>query len=277
MILVNRTVSAYFSPIPPKPGAITLTINGARIMPRMVTTVTIRTKKVKTALANKKASSLDLFCKYSVKTGIKDTENEPSAKSLLKRFGIRKATKNASATIPEPKKLAIRMSLTNPRILLTKVKIPTMPAALVTSSFSFIKILDRVLGLVYFSSGKRNAGLQRLGGKNVATHKSAIKRGRQSKAQRLRNTAYKTRAKKAIKEVRLAIANKRGEDARLSLNKAISIVQKVQSKGAIHKNTASRKISSLALQVNKLATMSPEGSKDEKQGPPKQDRPSSQT
>jgi hypothetical protein len=142
MILVRRTVRAYFSPIPPKPGAITLTINGEKIMPRMVTAVRTRTRKVKTTRANKKASSFDLFCRYSVNTGIKATEKEPSANSLLKRFGIRKATKNASADIPEPKKLAISMSLANPRILLKKVKIPTIPAALVTTSFSFIKNLD---------------------------------------------------------------------------------------------------------------------------------------
>ena len=142
MILVRRTVRAYFSPIPPKPGAITLTINGEKIMPRMVTAVRTRTRKVKTTRANKKASSFDLFCRYSVNTGIKATEKEPSAKSLLKRFGIRKATKNASADIPEPKKLAISISLANPRILLKKVKIPTIPAALVTTSFSFIKNLD---------------------------------------------------------------------------------------------------------------------------------------
>lgn len=142
MILVRRTVRAYFSPIPPKPGAITLTINGEKIMPRTVTAVRTRTRKVKTTRANKKASSFDLFCRYSVNTGIKATEKEPSAKSLLKRFGIRKATKNASADMPEPKKLAISMSLANPRILLKKVKIPTIPAALVTTSFSFIKNLD---------------------------------------------------------------------------------------------------------------------------------------
>ena len=111
----------------------------------------------------------------------------------------------------------------------------------------------------------------------MATHKSAIKRDRQSKEQRSRNIAYKTRAKTAIKEVRLAIADKKIEDARLSLRKAASVLQKVQSKGVIHKNTASRKISRLALQVNKLGTMSPQENKDEKPGPPKRGRPSSQT
>jgi small subunit ribosomal protein S20 len=110
----------------------------------------------------------------------------------------------------------------------------------------------------------------------VATHKSAIKRDRQSKVRRLRNMAYKTKAKNAIKEVRLAIANKRIEDAKLSLNKTISILQKVQSKGVIHKNTASRKISRLTIQVNKLAAMSSGGNIVEKPDSPKQDHPSNQ-
>lgn len=103
----------------------------------------------------------------------------------------------------------------------------------------------------------------------MANHKSAIKRDRQSKVRRLRNMAYKTKAKNAIKEARLAIANKGIEDARSSLNQTISVLQKVQSKGIIHKNTASRKISRLTIQVNKLAAMSSEGNKDEKSDPPK--------
>jgi small subunit ribosomal protein S20 len=111
----------------------------------------------------------------------------------------------------------------------------------------------------------------------VATHKSAIKRDRQGKERRSRNMAYKTRAKTAIKEVRLAIADKKIEDARLSLRKATSVLQKVQSKGVIHKNAASRKISRLALQVNKLGAMGSQENKDEKLGPPKPGRPSSQT
>jgi len=112
----------------------------------------------------------------------------------------------------------------------------------------------------------------------VAIHKSAIKRDRQNKAQRLRNLAYRTRAKKAIKGVRLTITNKKVEDAKLSLNNAISVLQKGQSKGAIHQNTASRKISRLARQVNKMGALaSSEENKDGKPDPPKQDRPSSQS
>jgi hypothetical protein len=121
-----------------------LTITGEKTMPRAVTMVRMKIMTVRTICANSMACCLDFFCRYSVNTGIKATENEPSAKSLLKRFGIRNATKNASAEKPLPKKLAISISLTKPRTLLRKVKAPTVPAALVTSSFSLIKNLDRI-------------------------------------------------------------------------------------------------------------------------------------
>jgi small subunit ribosomal protein S20 len=110
----------------------------------------------------------------------------------------------------------------------------------------------------------------------LATHKSAIKRARQNRVRRTRNMAYKTRAKNAINEVRLAIENKAIEDARLSLSNAISILQEVQAKGIMHKNAASRKISRLALQVNSLAAMASEEDKGEKLDSPPQDPPLSQ-
>ena len=111
----------------------------------------------------------------------------------------------------------------------------------------------------------------------MATHKSAIKRNRQSMARRSRNVAYKTKAKTAIKEARLAIANKDVEGARVSLTKTASILQKIQSKGVIHKNNASRKISRLAREENKLAAVSSEGDKAAPPDSPEQDPPSSQS
>jgi small subunit ribosomal protein S20 len=111
----------------------------------------------------------------------------------------------------------------------------------------------------------------------VANHKSAIKRDRQSKVQRLRNAGYKTMAKNAVKELRLAIANEKVEDANQSLKKTVSILQKVQSKGVLHKNTVSRKISRLTRQANKLATIHAEENKEEKSGSLKQDPPSNQS
>lgn len=85
----------------------------------------------------------------------------------------------------------------------------------------------------------------------MATHKSALKRARQSRIRRLRNLGYKTKAKKAVKEVRNAVANNSADEARESLIRAVSIIQKTASKGVMHRNTASRKISRLARQVNK--------------------------
>ena len=88
----------------------------------------------------------------------------------------------------------------------------------------------------------------------MATHKSALKRARQSKTKRLRNLGYKTKAKRAVKEVRSAVSNNSADEARESLVRAVSIIQKTASKGVIHKNKASCKISRLARQVNKLTS-----------------------
>ncbi len=111
----------------------------------------------------------------------------------------------------------------------------------------------------------------------MATHKSAVKRARQNETRRVRNQAYKTQAKTAVKEVRLAIENRALEEAQASLSRAVSILQKVQSKGIIHRNTASRRISRLTRQVNELAARPSEESKGEESGSPPQDLPSNQS
>ena len=81
----------------------------------------------------------------------------------------------------------------------------------------------------------------------MANHKSALKRHRQSLVQAGRNRAVRTRAKNAVKAVRLAIANK---DQAAALVKATSLLAKAAGKGAIHSRQASRKISRLAHAVN---------------------------
>jgi small subunit ribosomal protein S20 len=87
----------------------------------------------------------------------------------------------------------------------------------------------------------------------LANHDSALKRARQSEMKRLRNIGYKTRVKHAVKEVRAAITNNSTEQAKENLIKAVSIIQKTSSKGIIHKKKASRKISRLTQQVNRLS------------------------
>ncbi|RLB12455.1 MAG: 30S ribosomal protein S20 [Deltaproteobacteria bacterium] len=86
----------------------------------------------------------------------------------------------------------------------------------------------------------------------MPNHKSAIKRMRQNEKRRLRNKAYKTRIKNAIKKVRVFVENKDIENATKSLSEAVSIIQKVAGKNIIHKNNASRKISKLTRLVNGL-------------------------
>jgi len=86
----------------------------------------------------------------------------------------------------------------------------------------------------------------------LASHKSALKRAKQDEVKRIRNKSYKTKVKKAIKEVRTAVANNSAEQSKQNLVKAVSIIQKTTSKGIIHKNQAARKISRLTHQVNQL-------------------------
>ena len=67
---------------------------------------------------------------------IKAMVRDPSAKRRLSKLGMRKATKNASATRPAPKKCATTTSRTRPKMRLIKVNKPTVPAARLTLSLS---------------------------------------------------------------------------------------------------------------------------------------------
>ena len=87
----------------------------------------------------------------------------------------------------------------------------------------------------------------------MANHKSALKRAKQNEVKRLRNKAYKTSVKKAIKEVRTAAENNALEQAQESFKKAVSTIQKTASKGVIHKKQAARKISRLAHRVDQIS------------------------
>jgi small subunit ribosomal protein S20 len=85
----------------------------------------------------------------------------------------------------------------------------------------------------------------------LANHPSAIKRARQSEDQRLRNKIAKTRVKSVIKAVRTAASDNTDKESLLKqLDQAKSVIAKSAKKGAIHKKTASRKISRLSKRVN---------------------------
>ena len=87
----------------------------------------------------------------------------------------------------------------------------------------------------------------------MANIKSAKKRVLIAEANRVRNVAFKTSIKTAVKKA-LALAIGEDKDA---LNSAVSKVyqlcDKAVSKGILHKNTAARKKSRLVLAIKKLA------------------------
>ncbi|ACI20755.1 MULTISPECIES: 30S ribosomal protein S20 [Thermodesulfovibrio] len=80
--------------------------------------------------------------------------------------------------------------------------------------------------------------------------KSVLKRIRQDAKRRLRNQAWKTKIKTCIKKVEETIAQNNKDSIQAVLNEAIKVISKAASKGIIHKNTASRKISRLTKKAN---------------------------
>jgi len=79
---------------------------------------------------------------------------------------------------------------------------------------------------------------------------SAIKKARQAEAHKLRNRKVKTAIKTATKKLETAVEEKNREETRAAFAEAAEIISKAASKGIIHRNTASRKISRLARLAN---------------------------
>ncbi len=86
----------------------------------------------------------------------------------------------------------------------------------------------------------------------MANHKSAEKRDRQSKVNRLRNRMNKSALKSAVRQVEEALVAGSEEDAKSALQRAIPVISKTATKGTIHKKKAARKISRLTKRVNKM-------------------------
>ncbi|HDO35859.1 MAG TPA: 30S ribosomal protein S20 [Nitrospirae bacterium] len=83
----------------------------------------------------------------------------------------------------------------------------------------------------------------------VKKNLSALKRVRQADKRALRNRAWKSRIKTIVKKVDTAVGTKDAETAQDALKEAIRVISKASSKGIIHRNTASRKISRLMKKV----------------------------
>ena len=74
----------------------------------------------------------------------------------------------------------------------------------------------------------------------VAQHASALKAHRQSLKNRERNRQFRSRLRNALRSIRLAIDGKDLAAAKTALKQTISLVDKMASKGIIHRNTAGR-------------------------------------
>lgn len=84
-------------------------------------------------------------------------------------------------------------------------------------------------------------------------HKSTIRRARQAERRRERNRATLNSVKTLVKKVHAAVAENKVEEAKTFLREASSALNKAVTKGVMKRNTASRRISRLALRVNALA------------------------
>jgi len=85
----------------------------------------------------------------------------------------------------------------------------------------------------------------------VATHASALKAHRQSLKNRERNRQYRSRLRAALKAVRTALDGKDVAAAKAALKETASLVDKMASKGVIHRNAAGRYKSRLHTRLAK--------------------------
>lgn len=75
----------------------------------------------------------------------------------------------------------------------------------------------------------------------MANTKSAIKRMRQNPKRRLRNRYFAGRARSLVRKARTQIESESLEEARETVQLAVSALDKAAEKGILHKNNASRR------------------------------------
>ena len=83
----------------------------------------------------------------------------------------------------------------------------------------------------------------------MASHASALKAHRQSLKNREQNRQSRSRLRTALKNVRTAIDGNDKAAAKTALNGAISLIDRMASKGVIHRNAASRYKSRLSARL----------------------------
>lgn len=79
---------------------------------------------------------------------------------------------------------------------------------------------------------------------------STLKRVRQAEKRALRNQSVETKIKTFTTKLDSTLAGKNKDDIEKTLKETIMVISSAASKGIIHKNTASRKISRLTRKAN---------------------------
>jgi len=87
----------------------------------------------------------------------------------------------------------------------------------------------------------------------VASHASALKAHRQSLNNRERNRQFRSRLRTALKSIRAAIDGNDLPAAKSALKQTISLIDKMASKGVIHRNAAGRYKSRLTTRIGAQA------------------------
>ena len=83
--------------------------------------------------------------------------------------------------------------------------------------------------------------------------KSALKANRQNVKRREQNRQMRSKLRSALKSIRAMLDKKDVPGAKTALSKTVSIVDKMATKGIIHRNAAARYKSRLSKRVTKSA------------------------
>lgn len=83
--------------------------------------------------------------------------------------------------------------------------------------------------------------------------KSALKANRQNVKRRAHNRQLRSRLRTALKAIRARLDAKDLDGAKAALSRTVSIVDKMATRGIIHRNTAARYKSRLAVRFSKPA------------------------
>ena len=74
----------------------------------------------------------------------------------------------------------------------------------------------------------------------LASHASALKAHRQSLKNRERNRQYRSRLRNALRDIRSAVDGNDMKAAKDALKQTVSLIDKMTTKGVIHRNAAGR-------------------------------------